>query len=73
MFYDSRIYEQELYIVRLIIMLHDIGETKSNTVKFSDEYHECEEKLEEKRQFLHICMDQMGEFEQKIKNDTAIQ
>jgi len=22
---------------------------------------------------LHICMDQMGEFEQKIKNDTAIQ
>ena len=35
--------------MRLIIMLHDIGETKSNTVKFTDEYHDIEEKLEEKR------------------------
>lgn len=54
-------------------MLHDIRETKENNGKFTDEYHEIEEQLEEKRQFLHICMDQMGEFEQKIKNDTAIQ
>ena len=30
LFYDARIYEQELYIVRLIIMLHDINETKEN-------------------------------------------
>ncbi len=57
LFYDARIYEQELYIVRLIIMLHDIGETKENNVKFTDEYHEIESQLEEKRQFLHICMD----------------
>lgn len=54
-------------------MLHDIGETKENNVKFNEDYHEMQEKLEEKRQFLHICMDQMAEFEQKIKNDTAIQ
>ena len=54
-------------------MLHDIGETKENNVKFTEEYHEIEQQLEDKRQFLHICMDQMGEFEQKIKNDTAIQ
>lgn len=42
LFYDARIYEQELYIVRLIIMLHDIRETKENNGKFTDEYHEIE-------------------------------
>ena len=53
-------------------MLHDIRETKENNSKFQEDYQEIEQQLEEKRQFLHICMDQMGEFERQIKGDDAI-
>ena len=72
MFYDARIYEQELYIVRLIIMLHDVGETKENKVKFEEELLKVEQELDEKRQFVHICLDQMSDFENALKSDTYI-
>ena len=72
LFYDARIYEQELYIVRLIIMLHDINETKENKVKFEEELMKVESELEEKRQFVHICLDQMGDYERALKDDGAI-
>ena len=57
LFYDSRIYEQELYIVRLIIMLHDVGETKENRGKFEEELVKVQQELDEKREFVHICLD----------------
>ena len=57
LFHDARIYEQELYIVRLIIMLHDIRETKDNKGKFEEDLLKQEQELEEKRQFVHICLD----------------
>ena len=37
LFHDARIYEQELYIVRLIIMLHDIRETKESKGNFEED------------------------------------
>ena len=73
LFYDARIYEQELYIVRLIIMLHDINETKENKVKFEEELLKVEQELEEKREFVHICLDQMGEYERALKEDKTLQ
>ena len=33
-FYEARIQEQELMIIRLTIALHDVKETESNVVKF---------------------------------------
>ena len=57
LFYDARIYEQELYIVRLIIMLHDVGETKENRGKFEEELVKVQQELDEKREFVHICLD----------------
>jgi len=37
LFYEHRIYEQELYIIRLIIMMHEVHETRSNSNKYTDE------------------------------------
>jgi len=37
LFYEHRIYEQELYIIRLIIMMHEARETRANSHKYTDE------------------------------------
>lgn len=37
LFYEARIYEQELYIIRLVIMLSDVKQTGENIVKTSAE------------------------------------
>jgi len=71
LFYDARIYEQELYIIRLIIMLHDISETGENCEKQHEEFLKIQEKLQEKNAFLHNCHDQMIEFENKIRQDST--
>ena len=70
-FYDARIYEQELQIVRLTIALHDVKETGSNVIKFRDQLEEEDRKLEEQKKFLHICNDQFTEFDAKMKGDRV--
>mmetsp|Transcript_109191 Transcript_109191/g.151091 ORF Transcript_109191/g.151091 Transcript_109191/m.151091 type:complete len:127 (-) Transcript_109191:392-772(-) len=37
LFFDIRIMEQELYVIRLIIMLHDTRETHADSLKFDEE------------------------------------
>ena len=56
-FYDARIYEQELQIIRLTIALHDVKETAANVVKYNDQFLEQEKVLESKKDFVHICND----------------
>lgn len=48
LFYDARIYEQELYIIRLIIFLNDVNETKSNIGKFSSDLDKLTDAYQEK-------------------------
>jgi outer membrane protein OmpA-like peptidoglycan-associated protein len=48
LFYEARIYEQELYIIRLIIMLGDIKVTKENKVNFAQDLEKNEEEYQEK-------------------------
>lgn len=57
-FYDARIYEQELQIIRLTIALHDVKETASNVQKYNNNFEEIQKKLEVKKEFVHICNDQ---------------
>jgi len=71
-FFDARIYEQELYIVRLTSFLHDVKATKENVITFADENEVSQKKFEEKRNFLHICIDKQNEFDSKIKSDSGI-
>jgi len=42
LFYDVRILEQELYVIRLVIMLHDGKETKSDEKKYRKEFERLE-------------------------------
>ena len=62
-----------MYIIRLTSFLHDVKATKENVVSFADEFETQKVELEDKRNFLHICIDKMNEFEQGIKTDNAIQ
>lgn len=45
LFYDVRIMEQELYIIRLTIMLHDTKETIIDEAKYAKEKEELEADL----------------------------
>ena len=42
LFYDVRILEQELYVIRLVIMLHDGKETKADEKKYRKEFERLE-------------------------------
>lgn len=42
LFYDVRILEQELYVIRLVIMLHDGKETKIDEKKYRKEFERLE-------------------------------
>lgn len=48
LFYEARIYEQELYIIRLVIMLSDVKQTSENIGKFNSEKMKLEEEYEDK-------------------------
>mmetsp|Transcript_16751 Transcript_16751/g.22593 ORF Transcript_16751/g.22593 Transcript_16751/m.22593 type:complete len:423 (+) Transcript_16751:1113-2381(+) len=48
-FYEARIQEQELMIIRLTIALHDVKETADNVVKFRDQLLDQEKVLEDKK------------------------
>lgn len=52
LFYEHRIYEQELYIIRLIIMMHEGRETRASQNKYADEIEQLQRTLEEKKNFL---------------------
>lgn len=43
LFIDVRVLEQELYIIRLVIMLHDSKETKSDEFKYRTEIEKLED------------------------------
>jgi len=53
LFYDVRVYEQELYIIRLTIMLHDTKETSLDSVKFAEERDKLEEELKRKEELIN--------------------
>jgi len=73
LFYEARIYEQELYIVRMIIMLHEKRETHIDKIKFRNEREEMLSKVEDKQAYLLNCEDYTTEQEQNIRSDTSIQ
>jgi hypothetical protein len=73
LFYEARIYEQELYIIRMIIMLHEKRETHIDKIKFRKEREKLLLELEKKTTYLENCADYTTEYGEKVKNDTSIQ
>lgn len=71
LFFEHRIYEQELYIIRLIIMTHEGRETRASQNKYADELDQLQISIEEKKMFLQNCTDQCSEFQKQIQNDQS--
>jgi len=55
LFFEARIYEQELYIVRLNVQLHESKETRACSVKYKAESEALAAQLEEKNQLILNC------------------
>lgn len=70
LFYEARIYEQELYIIRLVIMLSDVTQTSRNVEKYSAERQRLEIEFTEKTDMFSKVLDKLEEFEQRIKVDS---
>ena len=70
LFYEARIYEQELYIIRLVIMLSDVNQTRNNIEKFNAEKQKLEDDFIEKTAIYSQVLDKLEEFEQKIRMDN---
>jgi hypothetical protein len=52
LFFDMRVYEQELYIIRLTIMLHDARETTIDEKKYLEERNKLEEELRTREELI---------------------
>ena len=52
LFFDVRIMEQELYIIRLTIMLHDGRETIGDQKKYLEERDKLEKDLKEREEMI---------------------
>lgn len=72
LFYQARIYEQELYIIRLVIMLSDVKQTAENIAKFNSESSKLEQEFQEKDEQFKQVLQYLSEFDQKIKTDQGI-
>ena len=52
MFFDVRIFEQELYIIRLTIMMHDAKETTIDEKKYHGEREKLEKELKTREELI---------------------
>ena len=53
LFIDVRVLEQELYVIRLVIMLHDGKETKADEKKYRKEFERLEQEKAEKEEMIN--------------------
>jgi hypothetical protein len=73
LFYEARIYEQELYIIRLVIMLSDVKQTGENINKSSAEIQKLEQDFEEKNMLYQQVLEQLTTVEQAYRTDQGLQ
>jgi hypothetical protein len=72
LFYEARIYEQELYIIRLVIMLSDVKQTAENIVKSADEIAKLEQEFNTKNELYSQVLDQLQTVEQAYRTDQGL-
>ena len=72
LFYDMRIYEQELYIIRLTLMLHENKEIKEEEKLISEKKTKVESELEEARYTITRFSEMYDDFDTKYRENTAI-
>ena len=67
-----RIYEQELYIIRLTLMLHETKEIKEEEKTISEKKTKLESELEEAGYAITRFTEMYDDFENKFRENTAI-
>ena len=72
LFIDVRILEQELYIIRLVIMLHDGKETRSDECKYRIEMEKLQLQKQEKEDLINSFKGFANDLETKYADDTNI-
>ena len=73
LFYEASIYEQELYIIRLVIMLSEVKQKGDNIEKFAGERMKLEAEFESKDMHFKQVLEKLTEKNQQILTDNAIQ
>mmetsp|Transcript_23105 Transcript_23105/g.35787 ORF Transcript_23105/g.35787 Transcript_23105/m.35787 type:complete len:412 (-) Transcript_23105:907-2142(-) len=72
LFIDVRILEQELYIIRLVIMLHDGKETRFDEKKYRDEMEKLEKEKMEKEELINAFRGFSQDLEARLSDDSSI-
>jgi hypothetical protein len=72
LFYDMRIYEQELSIIRLTLMLHENKEIKEEKLLVEANKNKLEEELEDSRFTITRFTELYEDFDTRYKENTAI-
>jgi hypothetical protein len=69
LFVDVRIKEQELYLIRLVIMLHDAKETKYDERKYREEVEKLEKEKAEKEELIATFRGFSQDLESRLADD----
>jgi hypothetical protein len=69
LFVDVRIKEQELYIIRLVIMLHDGKETRWDEKKYREEVKRLEKEKAEKEELINTFRGFSQDLEGRMADD----
>lgn len=72
LFYDVRIIEQELYLIRLVIMLHDGKETRIDEKKYRVEMSRLEGEKAEREQLIMSFNGFKEDLEQKLADESSV-
>ena len=72
LFFDTRIMEQELAIIRLTIILHDANETVVDEKKYLEEKTKLEQELREREQELQLYYSTVADYERRVESNRAI-
>jgi|LauGreDrversion4_2_1035121.scaffolds.fasta_scaffold17743_4 hypothetical protein len=73
LFYDVRIMEQELAIIRLTIILHDCTETVVDERRYLEDKEKLEEELRKKEEELALYYSTVADYERRVESNRAIQ
>lgn len=73
LFFDVRIMEQELAVIRLTIMLHDSQETKLDETKFLADRTRLEAELKAKEEELSLYYATAADYERRVESNRMIQ
>jgi hypothetical protein len=72
LFFDVRIMEQELAVIRLTIMLHDARETLIDEKKYLEDKNKLEAELKQREEELQLYYATVADYERRVESNRAI-